>query len=170
MLMICSIIQGRALISGDELALAMECRPTSKDATSARSISPQLIPTYPSHFVIHVLAGPHDDEQYVTAEGISKFYATRWRVSPSSNRLGIRLEGPDKIIWARQNGGAGGSHPSNILDNGYALGTLNINGDTPVILTNEGPDMGGYVCFCTVASAELCVVAHHLRVAKSEKQ
>ena len=67
--------------------------------------------------------------------------------------MGIRLEGP-KIGWARQNGGEGGSHPSNIHDNGYALGTVNLNGDTPVILTNEGPDMGGYLCLCTVATGE----------------
>ncbi|KAF7342496.1 Urea carboxylase [Mycena venus] len=147
--------QGRALIPGDELGLAKECQPTEADANSPRAVPIDLIPTYPSHFVIHVLAGPHDDEEYITSEGISKFYATRWRVSPSSNRLGVRLEGSDKIVWARSNGGAGGSHPSNILDNGYALGSINVNGDTPVILTNEGPDMGGYVCFCTVATAEL---------------
>lgn len=73
--------------------------------------------------------------------------------------MGIRLEGP-QIEWARETGGEGGSHPSNIHDNGYALGTININGDTPVILTNEGPDMGGYVCVATIATAELCVYAY----------
>ncbi|KAJ7032905.1 allophanate hydrolase subunit 2-domain-containing protein [Mycena alexandri] len=147
--------QGRALIAGDELALAEVCGPTSADADSLRCVPAQVIPKYPSHFVIHVLAGPHDDEEYITREGISQFYATNWRVSPSCNRMGVRLENPGKISWARANGGAGGSHPSNILDNGYALGTINMNGDTPVILTNEGPDMGGYVCFCTVASADM---------------
>ena len=55
----------------------------------------------------------------------------------------------------RASGGEGGSHPSNILDNGYAFGTVNVNGDTPVILANEGPDMGGYVCACTLASADM---------------
>lgn len=70
--------------------------------------------------------------------------------------MGVRLEGP-RIDWARTSGGEGGSHPSNIHDNGYALGTVNMNGDTPVILTNEGPDMGGYLCICTVATADLWV-------------
>ena len=84
----------------------------------------------------------------------SDFFATHWTVSPASNRMGVRLEGA-RIAWARANGGEGGSHPSNILDNGYAFGTVNVNGDTPVILTHEGPDMGGYVCVCTVASADL---------------
>lgn len=117
-----------------------------------------ILPRYPSHWVVHVLSGPHDDEEFITREGIDRFYSTKWRISPSSNRLGIRLEAPtsaDKIRWARESGGEGGSHPSNILDNGYAPGTININGDTPVILTNEGPDMGGYLCMCTVATSEM---------------
>ncbi|KAF7341805.1 Urea carboxylase [Mycena sanguinolenta] len=115
--------QGRPLTRGDELGLSKTCGPRQTDAD--RAVPTRLIPAYPSHFVIYVLAGPHDDEQ---SGGIS---------------------------WSRPNGGAGGSHPSNILDNGYALGSVNVNGNTPVILTNEGPDMGGYVCLCTVASAEL---------------
>ncbi|KAJ7155221.1 allophanate hydrolase subunit 2-domain-containing protein [Mycena filopes] len=150
--------QGRALIQGDELALAKNCHPTSADEVLTRRVPPYAIPSYPSHFVLHVLAGPHDDEEYITQDGVAQFYATHWRVSTSCNRMGIRLENPNPtngIKWARANGGAGGSHPSNILDNGYAFGTINVNGDTPVILTNEGPDMGGYVCFCTVASADL---------------
>ncbi|KAK7023327.1 urea carboxylase [Favolaschia claudopus] len=145
--------QGRALLSGDQLSLTDSCGPAETE--TVRYLPDHLIPTYPVHSIIHVLAGPHDDTQFLTAEGISAFYATKWKVSPSSNRLGIRLEGADKILWARKNGGAGGSHPSNILDNGYALGSINVNDDTPVILTNEGPDMGGYVCLCTVASADL---------------
>ncbi|KAJ7093306.1 allophanate hydrolase subunit 2-domain-containing protein [Mycena belliarum] len=146
--------QGRALVVGDELVLSAACAPNANDA-ALRAVASELIPAYAPHFIVHVLSGPHGDDEYVTAAGLAAFYATTWRVSPSSNRLGIRLEGATKIAWARANGGAGGSHPSNILDNAYALGTLNINGDTPVILTNEGPDMGGYVCLGTVASGEL---------------
>lgn len=111
-------------------------------------------PSYPSHWKLHALSGPHCDEAFITRAGIAKFFATPWKVSPASNRMGIRLEGPP-IDWARANGGEGGSHPSNIHDNGYALGTVNVNGDTPVLLTNEGPDMGGYLCVCTVATADL---------------
>ena len=59
------------------------------------------------------------------------------------------------IEWARSNGGEGGSHPSNILDSGYAPGTINLNGDTPVILTKEGPSMGGYLCISTICSGDM---------------
>ncbi|KAH9475545.1 Putative urea carboxylase [Psilocybe cubensis] len=147
--------QGRSLLKGDLISLG-NCSPAPQE--NEHVVPEHLVPTYSSHWVIYVLPGPHGDEEFVTSEGLRKFYTTRWRVSPSSNRLGIRLEPPssaDRIAWARESGGEGGSHPSNILDNGYALGTININGDTPVILTNEGPDMGGYMCLCTVATAEM---------------
>lgn len=119
------------------------------------SLPTTLIPVYPKDWVVNVLPGPHDDEDFLTPEGNVSFYSTQWTISSSSNRMGIRLQSKNGIQWARADGGEGGSHPSNILDNGYALGTVNLNGDTPVILTQEGPDMGGYVCACTVTSGDL---------------
>lgn len=116
-----------------------------------------LVPVYPKEWVVNVLPGPHDDDEFLTSEGNASFYSTQWTISSSSNRMGIRLQSNNRIQWARADGGEGGSHPSNILDNGYALGTVNLNGDTPVILTQEGPDMGGYVCACTVTSGDLWV-------------
>ncbi|KAI8976308.1 urea carboxylase [Trametes punicea] len=145
--------QGRALTAGDQIALA-DSSPRPSDPSSPIALPASLIPAYPTDWTIHVLPGPHCDPTFITPRGIAEFFATKWTVSAASNRMGVRLEGP-RIEWARATGGEGGSHPSNILDNGYALGTVNVNGDTPVILTNEGPDMGGYVCVCTVASAEL---------------
>ena len=144
--------QGRALTTGDQLALG-DCAPgAADDATLA--LPDSLIPIYPTDWTIHVLPGPQCDQKFIIEEGITEFFTATWTVSAASNRMGVRLEGA-RIAWARENGGEGGSHPSNILDNGYAFGTVNINGDTPVILTNEGPDMGGYACVCTIASAEL---------------
>ncbi|PCH34617.1 urea amidolyase [Wolfiporia cocos MD-104 SS10] len=143
--------QGRALTAGDHLALG-DCGPVQDEQPT--TVPDSLRPSYPSDWVIYCLQGPHCDEEFVTAEGIEKFCSTKWKVSTSSNRMGIRLEGPS-ILWARRTGGEGGSHPSNIHDNGYAFGTINVNGDTPVILTNDGPDMGGYTCLCTIATEEL---------------
>ncbi|KDQ27267.1 hypothetical protein PLEOSDRAFT_1042673 [Pleurotus ostreatus PC15] len=150
--------QGRSLLPGDQIALA-DCGPKHGEDVNIR-IPDSMIPAYPLQATIHVLSGPQDDPEFITAEGVERFYATNFRVSPSSNRMGIRLElsddsGDGKIGWARENGGEGGSHPSNILDNAYAFGSININGDTPVILANEGPDMGGYVCACTIAEADM---------------
>lgn len=143
--------QGRALSVGDHISLGT-CEPTEDERMNV--VPTPFIPTYTNDWTVYCLPGPHCDEEFVTPQGIETFFETKWRTSPSSNRMGVRLEGA-QISWARTSGGEGGSHPSNIHDNGYALGTVNINGDTPVILTHEGPDMGGYVCMCTIASADL---------------
>ncbi|TFK46271.1 urea carboxylase [Heliocybe sulcata] len=143
--------QGRALAAGDHLALG-DCAP--HEGKQPTRLPPSLIPTYQADWTLHCLSGPHDSPDFLTPEGISQFYATPWRVGAASNRMGIRLEGP-KLLWSRASGGEGGSHPSNVLDNGYAGGTVNVNGDTPVVLGRDGPDMGGYVCLCTVASGEM---------------
>ena len=45
----------------------------------------------------------------------------------NSNRLGIRLQGP-RPQFARPDGGEGGSHPSNVHDHVYAIGTINFTG------------------------------------------
>src|SRR5690606_35554871 len=72
----------------------------------------------------------------------------------NSNRLGVRLIGP-KPSWARTDGGEAGLHPSNIHDCEYAIGSINFTGDSPVILTNDGPSLGGFVCPATIARSEL---------------
>ena len=44
------------------------------------------------------------------------------------NRLGIRLTGP-RPKFARKDGGEGGSHPSNVHDHVYAIGSINFTGE-----------------------------------------
>ena len=76
-------------------------------------------------------------------EAIDAFFAADWEVHYNSNRLGVRLTGP-KPDWARESGGEAGLHPSNIHDCEYAIGSINFTGDSPVILTRDGPSLGGF--------------------------
>jgi urea carboxylase len=46
-------------------------------------------------------------------------------------------------------------HPTNVHDCEYALGSINFTGDSPVILTRDGPSLGGFVCPLTIVKAEL---------------
>ena len=46
-----------------------------------------------------------------------------------------------------------GSLPSNIIDQGYPLGAINLAGQTPIILVNDGPSMGGFINPYTVPQA-----------------
>lgn len=113
-----------------------------------------LIPDYPSDWEIGVLLGPHGAPDYFTAESVETFFASSWEVHYNSNRLGIRLNGP-KPEFARTDGGEAGLHPSNIHDTEYAIGSINFTGDMPVILTRDGPSLGGFVCPVTIAKGEL---------------
>lgn len=103
---------------------------------------------------IGVLYGPHGAPDFFTTDSINQFFATEWQVHYNSNRLGVRLVGP-KPSWTRTDGGEAGLHPSNIHDCEYAIGSINFTGDMPVILTHDGPSLGGFVCPVTIAKAEL---------------
>jgi urea carboxylase len=113
-----------------------------------------LIPTYSGEWEIGVLYGPHGAPDFFTEASIEAFFAAEWSVHYNSNRLGVRLVGP-KPEWARTDGGEAGLHPSNIHDCEYAIGSINFTGDMPVILTRDGPSLGGFVCPVTIARAEL---------------
>lgn len=141
---------GRTLRPGDMLPLA--ARPADAPAMGATPTS--LIPAYTSEWEVGVLYGPHGAPDFFTSEAIETFFDTAWEVHYNSNRLGIRLLGP-KPIWTRSDGGEAGLHPSNIHDCEYAIGSVNFTGDMPVILTRDGPSLGGFVCPVTIAKAEL---------------
>lgn len=164
--------QGRYLRPGDSLPLTVldEGAPRGKPTTlpegwkdqyggavseavaaataKAKGIAPEEV------CVVGVLPGPHANPDYLTDEAIEVFYSVPYKVHYNSNRLGVRLNGP-RPTWTRADGGEGGSHPSNVHDHVYAIGTVNFTGDMPVILTVDGPSLGGFVCPTTIISSEL---------------
>ncbi len=139
---------GRTLRQGDMLPLGAQR--TSKPGPAPAS----LIPSYSTDWEVGVLYGPHGAPDFFTNDAIAMLFATSWEVHYNSNRLGIRLIGP-KPTWVRSDGGEAGLHPSNIHDCEYAIGSVNFTGDMPIILTRDGPSLGGFVCPVTIAKAEL---------------
>ncbi|MBX0108851.1 urea carboxylase, partial [Salmonella enterica subsp. enterica serovar Typhi] len=148
---------GRTLKVADLLPISRPERAactTPAPVSEPQAISPSLIPEYGELWRIGVLYGPHGAPDFFTPEAIDEFFASDWQVHYNSNRLGVRLVGP-KPGWARPNGGEAGLHPSNVHDCEYAIGAINFTGDFPVILTRDGPSLGGFVCPVTIAKAEL---------------
>ncbi|MDF1824895.1 MAG: urea carboxylase [Verrucomicrobiales bacterium] len=139
---------GRALRVGDVLRLG---NAPAADSTPAPG---GLIPTFSTHWDISVIYGPHGCPEFFTPEDIEMVFTTDWKVHYNSARTGVRLIGP-KPIWAREDGGEAGLHPSNIHDNAYAVGSIDFTGDMPVILGPDGPSLGGFVCPATVIEADL---------------
>jgi urea carboxylase len=112
------------------------------------------LPCYGTHWEIGAIPGPYAAPDYFTDADQKMFFDQEWNVYYNSSRLGYRLEGP-KPQFARDSGGEGGTHPSNVHDYPYAIGTVNFTGDMPIIITVDGPSLGGFICLATVPTAEL---------------
>jgi len=102
---------------------------------------------------VEVVPGPNDD--WIDEEGQQRFLTADWKLSGKSDRTGFRLEGPQWTFSekAYDKGPEHGSEPSNILDQGYPCGAINLAGQTPIILVNDGPSMGGFINPYTVPQA-----------------
>ncbi|KAG7765967.1 hypothetical protein KL946_002147 [Ogataea haglerorum] len=149
---------GRVLKLGDVLFLGQPnlaaCTlpaPVSAPQAVPKSLAP---PMAAKEWRVAVTCGPHGAPDFFLQESVQDFFANPWKVHYNSNRFGVRLIGP-KPKWARPDGGEGGLHPSNAHDYVYSLGAINFTGDEPVILTCDGPSLGGFVCEAVVAQAEM---------------
>ena len=148
---------GRTLRVADVLAISrpeLAACTTPPPIALAQKPEPGLLPQYGEVWDIGVLYGPHGAPDFFTPDAMNAFFAAEWQVHYNSNRLGVRLVGP-KPEWTRKDGGEAGLHPSNVHDCEYAVGAINFTGDFPVILTRDGPSLGGFVCPVTIAKAEL---------------
>jgi biotin-dependent carboxylase-like uncharacterized protein len=93
---------------------------------------------------IRVLFGPQDDEFAEDAKEL--FLASEWKISPTSDRMGYRLEGP--VIKHL--------HGHNIVSDGTVDGSIQVPGNgAPIVLMPDRGTTGGYPKIATVISADL---------------
>lgn len=140
---------GRVLRSGDVLRLNENCL-----IDSIESFPEKCRPKLTNDWVIGVIPGPQPTGEYLSEEYLHTLTNSEYEVNFNSARTGIRLNGPIPQ-WVREDGGEAGLHPSNIHDNAYAVGTLDLTGDQSVLLGPDGPSLGGFVCSVTAAKGEL---------------
>ncbi|MFQ6327635.1 urea carboxylase [Nocardia sp. CWNU-33] len=141
-------VTGKAVVAGDVLGVL----PPRTDLAEPREVPIEERPEFTHVWHLAVGEGPQTSPAYFTDTDMAQFYAHPWKVGSHANRTGIRLEGP-KPAWSRTDGGDAGLHPSNLHDNPYSVGTLNVSGDTPILLGPDGPSLGGFACPLTVVSA-----------------
>ena len=85
-----------------------------------------------------------------TKRGIETFFTSQYQVSPASDRMGYRLEGP---IIEQKNG-------SDIISDGIPLGGIQVTSDgSPIILMADRQPTGGYAKIGTVISYDLPKIA-----------
>lgn len=143
-------IGGKALAAGDLLALA-----GPRAGQPRLQMAPGAIPSIEDTAIIEVTAGPHFD--WLDAAGRAALVGGEWTVSSRSDRTGIRLSGPEVGFASRATDKAAenGPDPTNVINTGYAIGGVNLCGDTPIILPLDGPSQGGFITPIVVVSAAL---------------
>jgi len=142
-------IEGYALKEGQSIPVA------ATKGTAGMTVREECRPPIDGRktWEIEVVPGPNDD--WIDEEGRQRFLSTNWKLQAKSNRTGYRLEGPEWTFSdkARNKRPEHGQDPSNILDHGYPFGAVNLAGQTPIILVNDGPSTGGFINPYTVVSA-----------------
>jgi allophanate hydrolase subunit 2 len=98
----------------------------------------------PDEPLLRVRVGPRDD--WFTAAALDTLCLAPWRVSSSSNRVGIRLEGPP-LERARHD---------ELLSEGLVTGALQVPpSGQPILLMRDHPTTGGYPVIGVVRSDDL---------------
>lgn len=148
-------LQGRALRAGDTVPVGPA--PTSS-SRRLDSIPEDLRPVYAREVTVRILPGLYDHR--LTAEGMETLVSASWKLTPVADRTGLRYSGPD-IEWKPRTQPFGaGSDPSNIVDAGYAIGSIQVpGGKEPIVLHRDAVSGGGYAMVATVISADMDVVA-----------
>lgn len=131
----------RVLASGDALPLGA----SRNDAPRAGRRLPA--PAYDG--VIPVIAGPHTDR---VAGALDTFLSSEWIVAEGSDRMGLRLAGPD-LAW----------EGPDLLTCGVLPGAVQLpRGGAPIVLGPDAQTTGGYPVIAVVASTALGRVAQAL--------
>jgi len=142
-------IEGKAIQEGQIIPL------NKSKSVAGRKIKKNSIPVMSTNkkWSVEVVKGPNDD--WVDEKGHKMFLNSDWKLQSKSDRTGYRLNGPNWTFTekATHKGLEHGTFPSNIIDQGYPVGAINLAGQTPIILVNDGPSMGGFIVPYTVPSA-----------------
>ena len=146
-------LDGRALRKGDILKAFPANAPAEKLVRRSLDGLPAG-PEEPS--VIRVVLGPQDF--MFTNKGIETFLTTEWKLSPVSDRMGMRLVGPPLELHPRPDylTRDAGSGPADIVDDVIPVGGIQVPGGIePIVMGVENPTAGGYAKIATVISADL---------------
>jgi KipI family sensor histidine kinase inhibitor len=129
----------RRLETGDEVAVSSQ-----RSAVSLRDVGPMELA---EEILLRVIPGPQAD--HFRKASIDRFFAGSWRVSPMSDRRGLRLEG-EPLAHVRA---------PEIPSEGTVPGSIQVpGGGLPIVLGPDGPVTGGYPKIATVIGADLALL------------
>lgn len=149
-------VAGRKLQAGDQLPLGP--RASTNEALLGRTLDRALIPVPAKELEVRILMGMCSYR--VADESLVEFLGTAWEVSTEADRIGYRLKGPPFRFKAGPQPFGAGADPSNVVDLGYPVGSIQIPGGLEaILLLNDAVTGGGYTTIGTVIKADLDHVA-----------
>ena len=149
-------VHGRKLVAGDQLQLG----PVSPRhlASPGRTFDQSLIPPLTKELEVRVVMGMCSHR--ITPDSYEEFLAASWEVSTEADRIGYRLKGPTFAFRSGEQPFGAGADPSNVVDLGYPIGSIQIPGGLEAImLLNDAVTGGGYTTIGTAIKADLDRVA-----------
>lgn len=143
--------KGRKLEAGDEIPVGI-----SQDVQY--ELANEYRPEFGAEFTYRVVLGLYD--HLLDEQGVKNLTEGEWSLTPVADRAGLRFDGPGVSWKPRVQPFGAGSDPSNIVDAGYAVGSIQIpGGSQPIILHRDAVSGGGYAMVATVISADMDAVA-----------
>ena len=122
------------------------------------SLPKKYIPTFSREMELRTIKGMYDYR--LTRESLADFFRATWAVAPNSNRVAYHFTGPKFAFKVRPQPFGAGSHPSNVVDIPYPVGSIQVpGGQFPVLLLNDAVTGGGFATIGTVVKPDLDVVA-----------
>lgn len=143
--------QGRGLQAGDLLPVG------AGNGRPDKVVPEHLRPALSREVDVRVVLGLYDYR--LTDPGLATFLDSQWSLTPVADRMGFRYTGPTLEWIDREQPFGAGSDPSNIVDAGYPVGSIQVPGGVePIILHRDAVSGGGYAMVATVISADMDLV------------
>jgi biotin-dependent carboxylase-like uncharacterized protein len=147
--------EGRALKEGDVLRIGSD---SEANVSTGTTIPDSFIPKYSKSHEIRVVMGLCSYR--LTEESKERFLSIEWTVTPESNRVGYRFKGERLHFVPREQPFGAGSNPSNVVDMGYPIGSIQVpDGIEPIALLNDAVTGGGYATIATIISTDINYMA-----------
>ncbi|HXG20420.1 MAG TPA: biotin-dependent carboxyltransferase family protein [Methylomirabilota bacterium] len=149
-------LEGRKLQEGDQLPIG--AFPPESEARLGRVLDRSLIPPLTKDLEVRIVMGMCSYR--VKDESLADFLSATWEVSTEADRIGYRLKGPTFQFKEGAQPFGAGADPSNVVDLGYPVGSIQIPGGLEaILLMNDAVTGGGYTTIGTVIKADLDRVA-----------
>jgi biotin-dependent carboxylase-like uncharacterized protein len=145
---------GRSLRKGDQLPVGKVCRVIQEGKSLPESMRAPLS----KEVQLRVLPGLYYHR--LTDESAAAFFADVWSVASEADRIGYRYRGGRaQQFREREQPFGAGADPSNIVDAGYPVGSIQVPGGLePIILHRDAVSGGGYATIGAVISADMDLI------------